>query len=154
MIVNYLLTLCPLPDYKINSGKSKGDTGFSEKYLPNEPRSGRGITLKSLTEKLKAAGVDLSTGERKSTTSQSPKLSPLKNTDRPHKSSREKHNTGKSPKRSPQKYEKINKPNLFPYGPGYELIDLNILESLSDKELGKACRSDKYVAKLCNNNEF
>lgn len=119
-----------------------------KRYLPNEPRVGKGVTLKSLTEKLQAAGVNLITGNKDS--------SPEKQTI--HKSpnnSSEKYTTTNSIKRYPHKDGTIkDQLNLFPYGPGFEQVDLGILESLSDAELGKACQSNKYVAKICSDNEF
>jgi hypothetical protein len=87
-----------------------------KKHLPNEPRSGKGVTIKSLESKLKSAGIDLKIGK--------------KATSSPEEATR--------PKQSPSKRPKPQ-PELFPYGPGYELIDAAILEFLTDAELGKAC---------------
>lgn len=80
---------------------------------------------------MKSAGIDLKIGK--------------KATSSPEEATRHKQSPSKRPK--PQ-------PELFPYGPGYELIDAAILESLTDAELGKACQSDKYVETICNDNEF
>lgn len=42
--------------------------------------------------------------------------------------------------------------NIFPFGE--ELIDSQILQSMDDEKLQKACRLDKRINKLCNNEEF
>lgn len=102
-----------------------------KKYIPATPIIGKGVTIKSLRQKLIDANV----------IDDDYNLILVNEPKQRHSSS--------SKKASPKKNE-----NLFPYGPGFEQIDINILASMPDNDLANACRSNSYLSNLCNDNEF
>jgi hypothetical protein len=108
-------------------------------HFPGVPVIGKGVTLDSLRQKLVVGGI-IDSNYKPIAKQTSPVLR--------KKSPRTKN---RSPIRlSPKK----DKKSLFPYGPGFELIDMNILANMPDSALASVCRTNSYVAKLCNDNEF
>jgi hypothetical protein len=81
-------------------------------YLPNEPLSGKGVTTKSLIQKLMDAHILNENGVLMADTFK------------------------------------------FPAGPGFELVDMEVLLKLPDDSLSKTCQTDRYLSTICASNEF
>jgi hypothetical protein len=45
-------------------------------------------------------------------------------------------------------------PPLFPFGPGFEQIDANVLANMSDADLTRVCKVNNYLAGIGRHNEF